>query len=209
MFTGMTVLLGLMCFAWTGVHTKAGMYVFSVFFGLANGAAQGVFVGSLASLTADPRRMGTRFGMVCSVAGLATLVGPPMAGAIVDGSGGGYTGMFLCSCLEGLWLGGELVGKGADADCVNRGAMLGWGGDLCGRGVVWGGEGEEGGMGAGEDIEGEMVDLHGGKKNRSASVGKDVFVGHTMLTMLVPESPVLSSIRALQTEVGSAIRPPH
>ncbi|KAK0752288.1 major facilitator superfamily domain-containing protein, partial [Schizothecium vesticola] len=91
-FTLATLLLGLMCFAWTGVRSRAGMYVFAVFFGLANGAAQGVFVGSLASLTADPRRMGTRFGMVCTTAAVATLAGPPMAGAIIDASGGGYVG---------------------------------------------------------------------------------------------------------------------
>ncbi|KAK1831625.1 hypothetical protein QBC39DRAFT_407739 [Podospora conica] len=91
-FTLASLLLGLMCFAWTGVRSRAGMYVFSVFFGLVNGAAQGVFVGSLASLTRDPRRMGTRFGMVCTTAAVATLAGPPMAGAIIDASGGRYTG---------------------------------------------------------------------------------------------------------------------
>ena len=85
-----TMFLGCMVFAWTGVETRAGMYVFSVFFGLANGAAQGVFVGSLASLTKDARKMGTRFGMVCTIVAFATLAGPPTAGAIIDRSGGKY-----------------------------------------------------------------------------------------------------------------------
>jgi MFS transporter, MCT family, solute carrier family 16 (monocarboxylic acid transporters), member 3 len=90
MFTMATLVLGGMIFAWIGVTTRTGMYVFSVFFGLANGAAQGVFVGSLASLTKDPRKMGTRFGMVCTIAAFATLAGPPTAGAIIDRSGGRY-----------------------------------------------------------------------------------------------------------------------
>lgn len=85
-----TFVLGIILFSWTGVRSQAGMYVFSVFFGLANGAAQGVFVGSLASLTKDPRKMGTRFGMVCTIVAFATLAGPPTAGAIIDRSGGAY-----------------------------------------------------------------------------------------------------------------------
>lgn len=76
---------------WTAVHTRTGMYVFSAFYGIAAGAAQGVFVGALASLTSDPRKMGTRFGMVSTLLGFATLAGPPTAGAIIGQSGGSYT----------------------------------------------------------------------------------------------------------------------
>lgn len=82
--------LASMDFAWAGVRTRAGMYVFSVFLGMANGAAQGIVLGALASLTADPRKMGVRFGMVATLSGVATLAGPPMAGAIIDGTGGRY-----------------------------------------------------------------------------------------------------------------------
>jgi MFS transporter, MCT family, solute carrier family 16 (monocarboxylic acid transporters), member 3 len=85
-----TAALGGLVFAWIGVTTKTGMYVFSVFFGLANGASQGVFVGALASLTSDPQKMGTRFGMVATVVGFATLAGPPTAGAIIDRCDGQY-----------------------------------------------------------------------------------------------------------------------
>ncbi|KAK3685701.1 major facilitator superfamily domain-containing protein [Podospora appendiculata] len=97
-----TLILGVMVFLWIGVDSRTGMYVFAVFFGLANGAAQGVFGGSLASLTKDPRKMGTRFGMVCTIVGCATLAGPPTAGAIIDRSGGRYiwaqvwAGLVIC-----------------------------------------------------------------------------------------------------------------
>ncbi|KAH8774534.1 major facilitator superfamily transporter [Diaporthe sp. PMI_573] len=83
--------LACMDFAWVGVRTRAGMYIFSVFLGMANGAAQGIVLGALASLTADPRKMGVRFGMVATLSGIATLAGPPMAGAIIDSTGGRYT----------------------------------------------------------------------------------------------------------------------
>lgn len=85
-----TLALAGMEFAWVGVSTRAGMYVFSVFLGMANGAAQGIVLGALASLTADPRKMGVRFGMVATLSGVATLAGPPMAGAIIDSTGGRY-----------------------------------------------------------------------------------------------------------------------
>ncbi|KAL2140913.1 hypothetical protein VTI28DRAFT_3062 [Corynascus sepedonium] len=90
LYTFQTLVLGCMIFAWTGVTTRTGMYVFSAFFGLAVGAAQGLFAGSLASLTKDPRKMGTRFGMVCTIVAFASLAGPPTAGAIIDKSGGRY-----------------------------------------------------------------------------------------------------------------------
>jgi MFS family permease len=89
-FVVATMVLAGMVFAWIGVHTRTDMYVFAVFFGLANGAAQGVFVGALASLTNNPRKMGTRFGMVCTVNAFATMAGPPTAGAIIDRDGGKY-----------------------------------------------------------------------------------------------------------------------
>lgn len=90
MFTINTLILGITIFGWIGVKTMTGMYIFSVFFGLASGACQGVFVGALASLTKDPQKMGTRFGMVATLCGFATLAGPPTAGAIIDRCGGNY-----------------------------------------------------------------------------------------------------------------------
>jgi MFS transporter, MCT family, solute carrier family 16 (monocarboxylic acid transporters), member 3 len=90
LFSSAIFLLGTVSFAWIGVTTRTGMYIFTIFFGLSNGAAQGVFVGSLASLTKDPRKMGTRFGMVCTIAAFATLAGPPTSGAIIDRSDGRY-----------------------------------------------------------------------------------------------------------------------
>lgn len=68
------------------------MYGFAVVFGVANGMVQGIFPGALSSLTKDPSKAGTRFGMVCTVLAFATLAGPPTAGAIIDSSGGRYLG---------------------------------------------------------------------------------------------------------------------
>lgn len=90
LFAGFTGLFGIMIFAWSGVSTRIDMYIFSAFLGLVVGAGQGIFVGSLASLTKDPQKMGTRFGMVLTLCAFASLAGPPTAGAIIDQSGGKY-----------------------------------------------------------------------------------------------------------------------
>ena len=49
-----------------------------------------VFVGGLASLTVDPSKIGTRFGMVFSMIAFATLAGPPTAGALIQSDGGSF-----------------------------------------------------------------------------------------------------------------------
>jgi hypothetical protein len=73
-----TVFFGTVTLCWIAVHDRAGMYVLSVFFGLGNGVCQGLFLGSLASLTKDSRKMGTRIGMVHTLVAFATLAGPPV-----------------------------------------------------------------------------------------------------------------------------------
>ena len=47
-------------------------------------------MGGLASLTTDPSKLGTRFGMVCSILAFASLAGPPTAGALIQADDGGF-----------------------------------------------------------------------------------------------------------------------
>ncbi|KAK0639026.1 major facilitator superfamily domain-containing protein [Cercophora newfieldiana] len=117
-YASATFVLGVVSFSWTGVTTKTGMYIFAIFFGLSNGAAQGVFPSALASLTRDPQKMGTRFGMVCTMAAFATLAGPPTAGAIIDRSGGEYL-------WAQIWAGLVIVLGSLVLGCA-RGAATGW-----------------------------------------------------------------------------------
>ncbi|KAI8961930.1 putative monocarboxylate permease [Daldinia sp. FL1419] len=84
-------ILGVLLYSWIAVRAVAGLYVWSVFYGLATGAAQGIFVAGLASLTTDLSKMGTRFGMVCSTSAFASLAGPPTAGALIQSENGGFT----------------------------------------------------------------------------------------------------------------------
>ena len=82
--------LGFMLYVWIAVKSTAGAYIWAVAYGIATGAAQGIFVGALASLTTDLSKIGTRFGMVCSILAFATLAGPPTAGALIQHDGGRF-----------------------------------------------------------------------------------------------------------------------
>ncbi|MCJ1281871.1 hypothetical protein MMC26_001194 [Xylographa opegraphella] len=110
--------LGLVLYLWAAVHTRAGLYVFAVFYGLATGATQGIFVGALASLTKDLSKAGTRFGMVCSILAFATVAGPPIAGALVQRDGGGF--------LTAQMWGGTVVVLGSGTLGLARGWETRW-----------------------------------------------------------------------------------
>ncbi|KAJ4264149.1 hypothetical protein NW764_015957 [Fusarium oxysporum] len=110
--------LGSVLFGWIGVDSIVGMYVFSVFFGFASGACQGIFLGANASLTKDPQKVGTRFGMILSLIAFASLAGPPTAGAIIDKSNGRFLGAQLWGGSV-MILGGLLI--------IGARISIGWG----------------------------------------------------------------------------------
>ena len=110
--------LSIIVFGWIGVHSRTGMYIFCVFFGMANGATQGMFVGALASLTKDPQKMGVRFGMVATICAFAALAGPPTGGAIIDRSEGKFV-------WGQVWEGTVLI-AGVLMLIASRTAAVGW-----------------------------------------------------------------------------------
>ncbi|KFG78601.1 putative monocarboxylate permease [Metarhizium anisopliae] len=85
-----TIFLAIMLFVWIAVRSVSSLYVYSVFYGVATGAVQGMFVSGLASLTADLSKLGVRFGMVDSLIAFASLAGPPLAGALIQSDNGGF-----------------------------------------------------------------------------------------------------------------------
>lgn len=90
-----TVFLGTVTLCWIAVHDRAGMYVLSIFFGLGNGVCQGLLLGSLASLTKDSRKMGTRIGVVHTLVAFATLAGPPVCAHSSSPSSRSYANLYL------------------------------------------------------------------------------------------------------------------
>lgn len=83
------LLSGLMMFFWIDVDSPWKLYVWTTFYGITGGAIQSLFPAGLSSLTTDPRKQGTRMGMVFTIVSFAVLTGNPIAGAIITGTPGG------------------------------------------------------------------------------------------------------------------------
>jgi MFS family permease len=81
-FSGIST--GILCLCWQACHSNAAIIVFTAFFGFCSGSiVSGLSIG-LASIPKDPRNIGTFMGMGMAIASVATLVGPPASGAMVN-----------------------------------------------------------------------------------------------------------------------------
>lgn len=92
MFIPVALLAGACSLAWIAVASPPGLYVWTVFYGVAAGGIQSLFPAGLSSLTTDLRRAGTRMGMVFTIVSFAVLIGPPIDGALLSRCGGRYFG---------------------------------------------------------------------------------------------------------------------
>jgi MFS family permease len=99
MMIPLVVASGITLYCWAAVRDEAGVWVFSVFYGL---FSSGLFPTALSRLTDDLSKMGTRMGMVYSIISFATLTGTPIAGALIK-HGTDYLGteMFAASIMMG------------------------------------------------------------------------------------------------------------
>ncbi|KAH7145626.1 hypothetical protein B0J13DRAFT_595479 [Dactylonectria estremocensis] len=113
-FGAITVLIptilsaGLCVFLWAKVETMTGFYVWTVFFGYFGAGIQGVFPGAAASLTTDMSKSGTRIGMLFTIISVAALTGPPLAGKLMEATGGRYLAAQMWGGAS-LWLGACLL----------------------------------------------------------------------------------------------------
>lgn len=96
------VLNSIFAFAWTGVRTPTGMYIFSCFYGLSAGAFQCLFTTTITSLSKDMSKNGVRLGMAFSAFSIAGLTGPPIGGALLQTNGGGRGGYLAAQVGTGL-----------------------------------------------------------------------------------------------------------
>ncbi|KAF2703404.1 MFS general substrate transporter, partial [Pleomassaria siparia CBS 279.74] len=80
----------LVLYCWTEVKTEKGLYAWAIIYGLCSAGFQGLFPSALSSLTKDMNKVGVRNGMGFSIVGIASLTGPPIAGALVQRGGGSY-----------------------------------------------------------------------------------------------------------------------
>ena len=71
-------------FAWVSVKTITAEYIWIIFLGYFGAGIQGLFPATLAGLTKDLSKSGTRIGMIFSVVSIAALTGPPLAGKLIE-----------------------------------------------------------------------------------------------------------------------------
>lgn len=85
-------------FYWISVQNQAGNLAFSVLYGFFSSSVVTLAPVVLSSITQDLSTLGTRLGCVAVLKGISSLIGPPIAGAILDSSGS-YLGVQLFTAV--------------------------------------------------------------------------------------------------------------
>ncbi|KAE9379912.1 MFS monocarboxylate transporter-like protein [Stipitochalara longipes BDJ] len=85
----------IMLFGWIGISSSGSFYVFVVLYGLCANAVQTLYPSALSQLTTDLSKMGSRTGMVLTIASFACLTGAPIAGTLIGKGNGSYLGAQL------------------------------------------------------------------------------------------------------------------
>lgn len=98
-FTGICCSTAIVDFYWIAVTTKEGNIAFSVLYGFFSSSVVTLSPVVLSSITDDMSTIGTRLGCVAVLKGLASLIGPPIAGAILDTSHS-YLGVQLFTAVS-------------------------------------------------------------------------------------------------------------
>ncbi|KUJ09763.1 MFS general substrate transporter [Mollisia scopiformis] len=100
-----SILTGTLSLCWIAIppSSEGGLVTFAVLYGIFSGGFISLPAVAVASLTTDMRRLGTRLGMNSAIGGFGSLCGTPIAGAILDGSGGWiglkvFAGVSMLAC---------------------------------------------------------------------------------------------------------------
>ncbi|KAF4466681.1 mfs monocarboxylate transporter [Fusarium albosuccineum] len=97
-YIGICTLTAVSIFYWISVNNTAGNIAFSVLYGFFSGGVVTLAPVVLANITDDLSVLGTRLGFVAVLKGIGSLIGPPIAGAILEHTGS-YEGMQLFAGL--------------------------------------------------------------------------------------------------------------
>ncbi|KAF5608637.1 monocarboxylate transporter 4 [Fusarium subglutinans] len=86
-----TIFAASLClYLWSQVSSLTGMFIWVSIFGYFGAAIQSLFPSCCASLTPDLSKAGTRIGMIFSIISFAALTGSPLAGKLMQATGGSY-----------------------------------------------------------------------------------------------------------------------
>lgn len=85
-----SVITSILLFAWIGINSVAGLYAFAAIYGFFAAGLQAMFPATLADLTTDHKKMGTRMGMGFAFSSFGVLLGGPGGGKLVELGEKGY-----------------------------------------------------------------------------------------------------------------------
>lgn len=101
MLIPLSLCASILVYCWTAVSSSTGLYAFAVVYGHFAAAVQAITPAIATTMTPDPRRTGTRMGMILTFVSFANMTGPVICGSIIRSQGGGYLGaqMFAASSI--------------------------------------------------------------------------------------------------------------
>lgn len=124
-YTGITN-MGIFCnlvsavciYCWIAIDSTAGLYTWSVVYGIFAGAAQALFPTMATAQTTDLSKIGTRTGMVFTIISVFCLTSPAIEGSLIQMEGGKYLGAQLFA--------GSVIMLGVGFLLWNRWIRAGW-----------------------------------------------------------------------------------
>ncbi|WPG98914.1 MFS monocarboxylate transporter-like protein [Acrodontium crateriforme] len=92
---------GVLCIGWIGIESQSTLVVFAALYGALSGALIPLPPSIFPVVCPNPKVLGTRLGMAQSFGAVGSLIGAPIAGALISVNGGhsGYLGLQLFSGL--------------------------------------------------------------------------------------------------------------
>ncbi|KAL6250313.1 hypothetical protein RBB50_002614 [Rhinocladiella similis] len=87
----------IMCLAWAGIHDVASFFAYAALYGGFSGALIPLPPSIFPVVCPDPKVLGARLGMAQAIGATASLIGSPIAGALISDHGRNYLGLQLFS----------------------------------------------------------------------------------------------------------------
>ncbi|GFF40604.1 LOW QUALITY PROTEIN: riboflavin transporter MCH5 [Aspergillus udagawae] len=87
MLSTVSIITAIITFCWIRMTTDASNIVFSVLYGFFSGGIIGITPAAIANCAGHPQEIGTYIGMGMAVMSAATLIGPPINGALLNNYG--------------------------------------------------------------------------------------------------------------------------
>ncbi|CAG8953951.1 hypothetical protein HYFRA_00010912 [Hymenoscyphus fraxineus] len=91
--------IAILTFGWIGIHDSVGLIMFCIFYGFLQGPFVSLPPTIVATLAPNLQSIGVRLGMMLAISGVGSLIGGPVAGAILEREKGWMWLQVWCALL--------------------------------------------------------------------------------------------------------------